>query len=657
MKTNLLLVLTLFLSVLGFSQTIVINEFDTQTPGQDYEEFVELRSEMPNTPLDGYVLVFFNGSASGDDRSYFTLDLDGTTTDINGLLLIGSTGVSPIPDVIVPPAFIQNGADAVAVYLGDDTDFPDQTQATSENLIDALIYDTNDADDTGLMALLGIDIQINEDENGNDETESIQRDTFENATYTVTTPTPGALNDGSGFDFNGISFSTNQEDYEEGETMVITFTTEFPVDNDLNLDFTLINGTFNSNDFTGTTSFTIPTGESSATVSIELIDDDTNDGDEFAEIDLGAIPEGYNRLIDNVEVLVNDVNFTMAAWGTPLVPTFGMVQSTQPDGYYDTLEGLADDALRQAMQDIVADPNTVRTQTYADIVNILKDADQNPANSNEVWLLYTEQGRKKIKFQNQGGSSVGLWNREHTYPQSRGNFGELEDVDEVADGMDVFIQTAPDSLRHAFSDGHGLRAADGPENSSRGNQDYGQYSGPTGNAGSWQGDVARAVMFLAVRYDALTLVEGDPDDSTDFQLGDLTVLLDWHRNDPPDDFELNRNNVVYTWQRNRNPFIDDPILVEHIWGNMQGMPYEAPLSINTFDSEQLVMYPNPSNGTLNVAGLEQIANVTIFNTLGQKVMENSIAPNQSLQLTLDTGIYTVVLYNETASWVKKLIVN
>jgi hypothetical protein len=134
-------------------------------------------------------------------------------------------------------------------------------------------------------------------------------------------------------------------------------------------------------------------------------------------------------------------------------------------------------------------------------------------------------------------------------------------------------------------------------------------------------------------------------------------LLDWHRNDPPDDFELNRNNVVYTWQRNRNPFIDDPILVEHIWGNMQGMPYEAPLSINTFDSEQLVMYPNPSNGTLNVAGLEQIANVTIFNTLGQKVMENSIAPNQSLQLTLDTGIYTVVLYNETASWVKKLIVN
>ena len=113
MKTNLLLVLTLFLSVLGFSQTIVINEFDTQTPGQDYEEFVELRSEMPNTPLDGYVLVFFNGSASGDDRSYFTLDLDGTTTDINGLLLIGSTGVSPIPDVIVPPAFIQNGADAV----------------------------------------------------------------------------------------------------------------------------------------------------------------------------------------------------------------------------------------------------------------------------------------------------------------------------------------------------------------------------------------------------------------------------------------------------------------------------------------------------------------------------------------------------------------
>ena len=49
-------------------------------------------------------MVFFNGSTSatsGEGRSYLALDLDGYSTDVNGLLLIGSNFVSPIPQFFI----------------------------------------------------------------------------------------------------------------------------------------------------------------------------------------------------------------------------------------------------------------------------------------------------------------------------------------------------------------------------------------------------------------------------------------------------------------------------------------------------------------------------------------------------------------------------
>ena len=41
---------------------LVINELDCETPGIDNMEFLELLSDTPNFPLDGFVVVFFNGS-------------------------------------------------------------------------------------------------------------------------------------------------------------------------------------------------------------------------------------------------------------------------------------------------------------------------------------------------------------------------------------------------------------------------------------------------------------------------------------------------------------------------------------------------------------------------------------------------------------------
>ena len=83
-----LLLLGLFFSVQLLSAQLVINELDCDTPSIDDKEFIELKSDVPNFPLDGYVVVLFNGSTSGGNTSYFAIDLDGYTTDVNGLLLI-----------------------------------------------------------------------------------------------------------------------------------------------------------------------------------------------------------------------------------------------------------------------------------------------------------------------------------------------------------------------------------------------------------------------------------------------------------------------------------------------------------------------------------------------------------------------------------------
>ena len=71
---------------------------------------------------------------------------------------------------------MQNGADAVAVYLGDSTDFPNDTVISTTDLIDVLVYGTSDNDDSGSVRLvLDYSIQYDEDVNGKKDTESIQR--------------------------------------------------------------------------------------------------------------------------------------------------------------------------------------------------------------------------------------------------------------------------------------------------------------------------------------------------------------------------------------------------------------------------------------------------------------------------------------------------
>src|SRR5262249_5514828 len=130
-------------------------------------------------------------------------DLDGYTTNANGYFTLGNPGV-PGVDLVFDPGpngLLQNGPDAVALYVGHASDFPIGAGVTTANLQDAIVYDTDDPDDAGLLVLLTPDQpQVNENGGGSGTTQSSQRcpsgsgGARNTSTYQQGTPTPGAAN-------------------------------------------------------------------------------------------------------------------------------------------------------------------------------------------------------------------------------------------------------------------------------------------------------------------------------------------------------------------------------------------------------------------------------------------------------------------------------
>ncbi len=653
LKKILLLLLPFFISNSVTSQ-VYINELDADTPSSDNLEFLELKSTTPNFSLDGYVLVFYNGFTSGTGNlSYNAIDLDGYSTDINGIFLLGNSLVSPSPSLVIPNATIQNGPDLVALYLGNASDYPLDTPATATNFVDALAYSNSaTTGPTTLMSIFGLTSFVNENQSSSATTNSIQRNN--DGTYSVSTPTPGANNDGSGVVLNGISVASSVTELTEGESFVITFTTQNPVQNsNLILNYSLSNGNFGVNDFTGNLTTTIPVGETSASSTITIFDDITDEGDEELKIAVQNVPSAYTLLNNDIIVRVHDNDFVVQPWGTPLNPTYGIVSSTAPANYYSSLNGLSGSTLKQALQDIIANPNVVHGHTYGDVADILLVSDQNPANGSQIWQMYVEQPRSKIDYQ-VSSSNIGVWNREHIFPQSRGGF--QDGTFSSSDGINIWFPVSANDVLAGHGDAHHIRAEDGAENSLRGNRNYGvDYNGPTGTQGSWKGDVARALFYMDVRYNALNVVNGNVAESPTGFIGDLATLLQWHQQDPPDDFEMNRNNYIYTWQINRNPFIDRPDLASYIFGSNVGQPYV--LSNENFEVSKVVVYPNPTTDYIVIAGIEAEAKAEIYSITGQKIKEALFTNEITVSLNdVTAGVYFVKISNENSSVIRKIVV-
>ncbi|WP_406424965.1 endonuclease I family protein [Streptomyces sp. NBC_01589] len=230
--------------------------------------------------------------------------------------------------------------------------------------------------------------------------------------------------------------------------------------------------------------------------------------------------------------------------------------STLDDTYYQDALGKTGTQLKSALHSIIS----VQTKiSYSQVWDALKNTDQDPANSSNVILLYT--GRSEPKSDN--GGAVGQWNREHVWAKSHGDFGTS-----TGPGTDI----------------HHLRPEDVTVNSIRGNKDFDNggtaVSGAAGNytdsdsfepRDAVKGDVARMVLYMAVRYEGDdAFADLEPNDQVDNgsapNIGRLSVLKQWSQEDPPDSFEERRNDVIFDqYQHNRNPFIDHPEWVEAIW--------------------------------------------------------------------------------------------
>ncbi|WP_404307061.1 beta strand repeat-containing protein [Neorhodopirellula lusitana] len=178
---------------------IVVNEVDADTPGTDSAEFIELFGPA-GTSLDGLTVVLYNGS---DDASYDSIDLDGYSIPADGYFVIGSASVPNVDLVEFTTNGIQNGADAVALVVGDASSYPNDTPIASlaaGNIVDAMVYDTNDGDDSALLTGVDETTQYNEDENSDKDNHSNSRvpNGLDSSPFVAQLATPGESNSPSG---------------------------------------------------------------------------------------------------------------------------------------------------------------------------------------------------------------------------------------------------------------------------------------------------------------------------------------------------------------------------------------------------------------------------------------------------------------------------
>ncbi|MFT2092848.1 endonuclease [Paraglaciecola sp. 2405UD69-4] len=264
-----------------------------------------------------------------------------------------------------------------------------------------------------------------------------------------------------------------------------------------------------------------------------------------------------------------------------------------PIGYYDSVNTQSAQTLRDSLHQIINDHQRFPyTSSATDTWDILEQADENPDDPTQIISIYTNRTYPKAG----GGNSH--YNREHAWPKSYG-----------------FPDNGSDN--YPYTDAHHLFLADSGYNSSRNNKPYAEcdyectekvttanhnrggddnesnWTKGSGATGSWEtwserkGDAARALMYLAVRYEGgVHSVTGKPEPDlilTDNRtliersntgenlaiayMGLKSTLIQWHKDDPVDAFERRHNDTVFTFQGNRNPFIDHPEYVSCVFEN------------------------------------------------------------------------------------------
>jgi endonuclease I/methionine-rich copper-binding protein CopC len=292
---------------------------------------------------------------------------------------------------------------------------------------------------------------------------------------------------------------------------------------------------------------------------------------------------------------------------------FSSAAQVNIEEYYQSASNKTGGELKTALHFIISDHTVLPYTSKADgddynVWEALELTDEDPANSNNVILIYT--GRSDLKtHKDDGTSDADAWNREHIWAKSHGFGGD------------------PRENPGAATDIHALRPCDKSVNSDRSNlffdnggDAHSEATECSSDDDSWEprdavkGDIARMILYMAVRYEG----EGNNPDlemTNDMTyskenytapfFGKLSTLLEWNSLDPVDDLELSRNNKVHEIQGNRNPFIDHPEWANTIW-------------VETDSNSPSITEYAPENGTTSVS---LTANLTL--SFNEKVQEGT----------------------------------
>ena len=274
--------------------------------------------------------------------------------------------------------------------------------------------------------------------------------------------------------------------------------------------------------------------------------------------------------------------------------TIRVMSPAEIDAYYSSVDTSSPSNLRCSIHKTIRGHKVYpysgsSTNTW----DLLERADEDPNNPQRVLDAYRNRSYSK-QIDREGQGQPITYNREHTWPKSlgfnsaRGNLG---------------LPNAP------HTDGHMLYLSDTRWNADRGNKPYancdskcservtefnngsgggsGVYPGesnwlrgPEGSNGTYEvwnkrkGDMARAIMYMSIRYEGGKDINSGQDEP-DLQLTDdrskivatskspaymglMSTLIEWHLENPPDTGASRRNDVIQSFQGNRNPFIDRP---------------------------------------------------------------------------------------------------
>ncbi|MBQ9162845.1 MAG: endonuclease [Clostridia bacterium] len=189
-------------------------------------------------------------------------------------------------------------------------------------------------------------------------------------------------------------------------------------------------------------------------------------------------------------------------------------------------------ALYSELNSFMSSKHTHNT-SYSETKDLYKYTDCTFSNTSTISSFYSGTS---ISGTWDGGST---WNREHTWPNSKGLGG--------SDENDIMM----------------LRPTSTSENSSRGNTAYGEsssYYNPnkeSNGAHDLRGDVARIMLYTYVRWGNTNRMWG-----TNGVMESMDVMLKWMAADPVDTWEMGRNDAVQSITGTRNVFVDYP---EYAW--------------------------------------------------------------------------------------------